>query len=62
MWQDLFAALSLVLVIEGMLPFIKPEIWRRTMGRIAEKPDNALRLMGLTSMLMGVALLYVIRP
>lgn len=61
MWQDLFAALSLVLVIEGMLPFIKPAIWRRTMGRIADQPDNALRLMGLTSMLMGVALLYVIR-
>lgn len=61
MWQDLFAALSLVLVIEGMLPFMKPEIWRRTMGRIAEQPDNALRIMGLMSMLMGVALLYVIR-
>jgi len=61
MWQDLLAALSLVLVIEGMLPFLKPEIWRRTMGRIADQPNNALRLMGLASMLMGVALLYVIR-
>lgn len=61
MWQDLLAALSLVLVIEGMLPFIKPTIWRRTIGRIAEQPDRALRWMGLTSMLMGVALLYLIR-
>lgn len=61
MWQDLFAALSLVLVIEGMLPFLKPEAWRKTMGRIADQPDNALRIMGLLSMLMGVALLYMIR-
>lgn len=62
MWHDLFAALALVLVIEGMLPFLKPETWRKTMGRIADQPDNALRFMGLTSMLMGVVLLYVVRP
>ena len=58
MWQDFFAAMALVLVIEGMLPFLKPEVWRKTMGRIAEQPNNALRLFGLLSMLMGVALLY----
>ena len=61
MWQDLFAAVALVLVFEGMLPFLKPEIWRRTMGRIADQPNNALRLLGLMSMLMGVVLLYVVR-
>lgn len=59
MWQDLFAALSLVLVIEGMLPFLKPETWRRTMGRIAEQNDQSLRIMGLMCMLMGVVLLYL---
>lgn len=61
MWQDFFAAMALVLVIEGMLPFLKPETWRRTMGRIADQPDNALRFMGLMSMVMGVMLLYAIR-
>lgn len=61
MWNDLLAALALVFVIEGMLPFLKPEIWRKTMGRIAERPDAVLRWMGLTSMLMGVMLLYIIR-
>ncbi len=61
MWQDFFAAMALVLVFEGMLPFVKPEAWRRTIGRIAGQPNNALRLMGLTSMLIGVVLLYVIR-
>ncbi|HQW57330.1 MAG TPA: DUF2065 family protein [Gammaproteobacteria bacterium] len=61
MWQDFFVAIALVLVIEGMLPFLKPEAWRRTIGRIAGQPNNALRLMGLMSMLMGVALLYAVR-
>jgi len=61
MWQDFFAAMSLVLVIEGMLPFIKPEAWRKTMGRIADQPDKALRIMGLMSMLMGVVLLYGVK-
>lgn len=61
MWQDFLAAISLVLVIEGMLPFIKPETWRRTMGRIADQPNQALRLMGLMSMLIGVMLLYAVR-
>ena len=61
MWQDFFAAMALVLVIEGMLPFVKPEVWRKTIGRIAGQPNNALRLMGLMSMLMGVALLYAVR-
>lgn len=61
MYQDFLAAMALVLVIEGMLPFLKPEAWRRTIGRIAGQPNNALRLMGLMSMLMGVALLYAVR-
>lgn len=61
MWQDLCAALSLVLVIEGMLPFLKPEIWKKTMGRIGCQPNQTLRLLGFMSMMMGVALLYMVR-
>lgn len=61
MWQDFCAAMALVLVIEGMLPFLKPEAWRRTIGRIADQSNQALRVMGLMSMLMGVVLLYIIR-
>jgi len=60
-WNDLFAALALVLVFEGMLPFLKPGLWRQTMGRIAEQNDQALRVLGLFCMLMGVFLLYMIR-
>lgn len=61
MWLDFFSALALVLVFEGILPFIKPEVWRKTMGRIADRPNMALRWMGLMSMLMGVAILYAVR-
>lgn len=61
MWNDLIAALALVLVIEGMLPFLKPEAWRKAMGRIALSPDRTLRWMGLMSMMTGVILLSVIR-
>ena len=60
-WQDLLVALALVFVIEGMVPFLRPEAWRRTMGRIAAKSDQMVRLVGLISMLTGVILLYIIR-
>lgn len=60
-WQDLLAALALVLVIEGLMPFIKPEFWRRVIGLMSTQTDRSLRLMGLGSMLMGVVLLYLVR-
>ena len=61
MWNDFFAAMALVLVIEGMLPFVKPDTWRSTIGRIASQSNHALRVMGLVSMLAGVLLLYAVR-
>jgi len=60
-WQDLLVALALMLVMEGILPFIKPKIWRKTMGRIAGQPDDAVRMFGFISMIMGVVLLYLVR-
>jgi len=61
MWNDLFAAIALLLVFEGIMPFINPAKWRQAIRLIAEQTDSALRIMGLTSMLAGAALLYVIR-
>lgn len=61
MWNDLFAALALVLVVEGMLPFLKPERWRQVMSTIAKQSDHSLRVIGLVSMLLGVMLLYAVR-
>lgn len=61
MWVDLFKALSLVLVIEGLLPFISPQRWRHFISSVVSQNDKALRIYGLVSMLMGTGLLYLIR-
>ncbi len=60
-WTDLLAAFALYLVIEGMLPFLSPAGWRRSLALIAQLPDTQLRLFGLGSMLAGVALLLLVR-
>ena len=60
MWQDLFAALALVLIIEGMLPFLNPAGFRRTMHMIAQLEDSILRFVGLTAMIVGCLLLYAV--
>ena len=61
MWDELFRALALVLVIEGLMPFISPDKWRQTMQQATQLPDNILRGIGLASMLFGVILLYMMR-
>ena len=53
-WIDLFRALALMLVFEGMMPFISPHGWRRTMQQATQLPDHVLRIIGLVSMLAGV--------
>jgi hypothetical protein len=60
-WQDLGAAIALFLVLEGILPFINPDGVRRMLQLITSMPDAQLRFAGLTSMLFGLVLLYVIR-
>lgn len=60
-WQDLFTALALLLVLEGMLPFINPNALRRTYQKLAEMNDQTIRLTGLMSMILGVFLLYWVR-
>jgi uncharacterized protein YjeT (DUF2065 family) len=58
MWHDLLVALSLVMVIEGIWPFLSPVSLRRAMLLMAQRDDRALRLAGLVSMLLGLLLLY----
>lgn len=60
MWQELGIALCLVLVLEGILPFLYPRHWRGAVIQAARLPDRRLRLMGLASMLLGTALLYLL--
>jgi len=61
MWHDLLVALALLFVIEGMWPFLSPGGLRRALRTMAEQDDHALRVAGLTSMLVGVAMLYLVR-
>jgi uncharacterized protein YjeT (DUF2065 family) len=61
MWNDLFVALALVLVIEGILPFLNPAAMRELQRKMAEMDDKSLRIAGLSSMLAGLALLYLLR-
>lgn len=60
-WNDLFAAFALYLVIEGLLPFVSPDNWRRSLAMIAQLGDNQLRLFGLGSMIAGLILLLLVR-
>ncbi len=61
MWNDLWAALALLMVIEGVVPFVSPDAVRRMMAAMAQMDDRSLRIAGLVSMLSGVALLYWVR-
>lgn len=59
MKTSLIAALALMLVLEGVLPFLAPGIWRETFRKMTEMSDGQLRFIGLTSMLGGLLLLYL---
>jgi hypothetical protein len=61
MWENILPALALVLVIEGLLPFLSPKTWREAMSQAAQLPDNILRGLGLASMVAGVIILYFVR-
>ena len=61
MWRDLATAFCLMLLIEGILPFIDPKLWRRLlMVLVKEIDDSTTRLIGLGSMLAGIILLWII--
>lgn len=57
MGKYLLTALALMLIIEGVLPFLAPGLWRDTFRRITEMSDGQVRFIGLTSMLSGLLLL-----
>ena len=61
MWDDLLRAIALVLVIEGLLPFLTPDGYRRAVLSMIQMEDRKLRFAGLTSMLAGVLLLTFFR-
>ncbi len=60
MWQELLIALAMVMVLEGILPFISPDAMRKMMQAACRMDDKSLRISGLVSMILGVAMLYLV--
>jgi len=60
MWHDLWIALALVMVIEGVIPFLSPGATKRMMMAIVEMDHKSLRISGLISMILGVVTLYLV--
>lgn len=60
MWRDLGVAMCLVLVIEGIVPFLSPRRWRHMALTLAQVDNRTIRLVGLGSMLTGTVLLYLV--
>ena len=54
-------ALALMLVLEGVLPFIAPNLWRETFRKITQMSDGQIRFVGLSSMIVGLVILWFAR-
>jgi len=59
MGNTLLMALALMLVVEGLMPFLAPSAWRETFRRLMQLSDGQIRFFGLTSMVGGLALLAI---
>lgn len=60
MWPTLLTAFALMLVLEGLLPFIAPSAWRETFRRITELSNGQIRFLGLSSILVGIILIFIL--
>jgi len=61
MWQEIVTAIALVLIIEGIIPFVSPLRFKNFVERVSQLKDNNLRFIGLISMIIGLLLLFFIR-
>ncbi|KJS09046.1 MAG: hypothetical protein VR73_03525 [Gammaproteobacteria bacterium BRH_c0] len=61
MWLDLAQALCLVLVIEGIIPFVAPARWRKLVQSMAQIDDRTMRIVGFVSMVVGAGLLFLLK-
>lgn len=59
-WHELLVAGCIVLVVEGLMPFISPKGWKSMMIKAISMSDSSLRIVGLASMLLGVVLLSIV--
>ena len=59
--ETLWAALALVLILEGLLPFCAPSLWREAFRKVTQMSDGQLRFVGLVSISLGIAGLLVLQ-
>ena len=60
MWQQLLIGFALVLIIEGILPFLSPQGMKQLMKSMSEMDDHSIRVTGFVSMILGLILLYIV--
>jgi len=61
MYKTFLLAFALMLLIEGLLPFLAPHVWRDMFRRLTELADGQIRFIGLSSMVLGLILLMLFR-
>lgn len=61
MWHEFAKAFCLVLILEGIVPFLYPNRWRQLVVKLAQTDDRSLRVIGFLSMLVGAAFLWIIK-
>lgn len=61
MWRDLGTALCLLMVLEGIMPFLAPGRWRGLLLQLATLDNRSVRSAGLVAMVVGAGLLYLVR-
>lgn len=57
MWDSVWTAFALVLMIEGLLPFLSPQIWKRTVAQIAQLQGGQIRFFALVALVVGALML-----
>ena len=60
--DTLWMALALMLVLEGLLPFVSPTAWRRMFAQLLSLRDGQIRFFGLGSILMGLLAIWWLMP
>jgi len=55
----LVTALGLALILEGLLPFLNPPMWREVFSRVAAMTDGQIRWIGMMSMVAGLAIVAI---
>lgn len=60
LWQELAIAFCLMLVLEGLIPFLYPQRWKNMVQTLANIDNHTMRIIGFVCMILGTGLLYLV--